>query len=351
MRNFISLVLAFAIIISTVPLVSFLYKDEIISAGASIVSDDNTEAAKSSEQTTSEVQNKANVEKKVENKVKSDKVKVYITKSKKISEVSLKYYLISVLAKEIDINSPDEALKAQGVCIYTFLLHAQENTQKEKYDITDNPAVHQSFLSKSDLQKFWGDNYSANYKRLETIVDSIYGEYISYNSEIILAAYHSSNAGFTESSENYWGSAYPYLVATLSTGDKLCSDYNTAVKFTPKDLKAKLLTIKNKKLQFSESPSDWIGENSLTKSGTVKEITIAGEVLTGREVREALGLKSSFFTTQYKNGNFIFTTSGYGHGVGLSQEGAKYMANLGFSYKDIILHYYNGVEIEGSNNV
>ncbi len=78
---------------------------------------------------------------------------------------------------------------------------------------------------------------------------------------------------------------------------------------------------------------------------------IGGITLKGSEMRSALELKSSVFTVIYKNGKFIFTTDGYGHGVGLSQAGAQYMAKLGFSYKDIIYHYYNGVEILGGNNV
>lgn len=345
MRNFISLVLAFAIIIISVPVVSVVYKDELINIGGAAVSAEtsapSSQSSTSAEETTSAPQ-KAKI-----STPKKDKVKVLLTKNKKIDAVSLEYYIVSVLAKEIDINSPDEALKAQAVCIYTFLLHTQESTKSEKYDITDDSSVHQSYLCKADLKKFWGKNYDINYERLSKVVKSVYAQYLTYGGKVILAAYHSSNSGLTESSENYWGSAYPYLVPAVSTGDRLCADYKRKSEFTPAALKAKLKTLKDKKFNFPESPSDWIGEHTQSRSGTVMKINIGGAELTGREVREALALKSAVFTIDYKGGKFIFTTCGYGHGVGLSQEGAKYMAKLGFSYSEILKNYYKGCELSG----
>ena len=94
-----------------------------------------------------------------------------------------------------------------------------------------------------------------------------------------------------------------------------------------------------------------MGAVKTTPSATVSAIEIGGVALTGREVREALKLKSPFFTIRYQNGKFVFKVSGFGHGVGLSQEGAKYMAKLGFNYRAILLHYYNGVAIKEENSI
>lgn len=348
MRNFLCLALSFMIIIAAVPAVSLFYKDEVLT---------KTETDLSVNANLPETKNEENAAKQEENNVTQtstgtgSKVKVLLHKSGKIIKVSKLFYIISVLAKEIDISSPDEALKAQAVCIQTFLKRTAENLKEEKYDISDDPAVHQSFLSSDELKKFWGESYDKNYKKLETIAKSVEGQYLSFGGETVLAAYHSSNAGRTESAENYWGQKYDYLTAVESPGDKLCRDFKNSFKFTPAELKKKLATLGEKHFTFPESPSDWVGTKDVTPSGTVKSIEIGSEILSGREIRKALGLKSSFFEIEYKNGSFIFTVSGYGHGVGLSQEGAKYMAKLGFDYKTILTHYYKGVEILTENKL
>ena len=81
------------------------------------------------------------------------------------------------------------------------------------------------------------------------------------------------------------------------------------------------------------------------KSGRVETLSVGGKNYSGREVREKLGLPSSCFTIDYANGKYTFTTKGSGHGVGMSQYGAQAMALDGASYKDILNHYYTGIEI------
>ena len=347
MRNFLCLTLSFMIIIACVPAVSLFYKDEVLTKTESSL---KINAAVSEKESGEKAQAKES-EKPATTEKNTSKVTVLLHKSGKTVKVTRLFYIISVLAKEIDISSPDEALKAQAVCIQTFLKRTSQSLKDKKYDISDDSSVHQSFLTSDELKKFWGDNYDKNYKKLEKIAKSVEGLYLSYNSQTALAAYHSSNAGRTESAENYWGQKYDYLSAVESPGDKLCKDYKNKFEFSPKELKKKLKSLKQKQFIFPDSPSDWIGSKEITPSGTVKALEIAGVNLSGREIREALGLKSSFFEIEYLNGSFVFTVSGYGHGVGMSQEGAKYMAKLGFDYKAILTHYYKGVEILSENKL
>ncbi|MBR2590285.1 MAG: stage II sporulation protein D [Clostridia bacterium] len=343
MRNFISLVLSFCIIMASVPVVSLFYKKQTPCAGES----ESTAAQTKTVQNTTEKTQQA--ESTSASARKADKIAVYLHKEDKTVQADLDFYILSVLAKEIDIHAPEEALKAQAVCIYTFLKHAMEQSGDTDYDITDDPAHHQAFLTRAQLKSFWGESYKENYQKLQKIVDAVKGEYLSYEGQTVLAAYHSSNAGKTESAAVYWGEDYPYLQPVTSIGDTLCERYKTKVVFTPEALKTALEKARDKTFSFPESPSDWLGEIHTSPSGTVLDIAIAGATLTGREMRELLALKSSFFTLRYVKGNFLLKVSGYGHGVGLSQEGAKYMASLGFSYKDILLHYYNGVAIKDEN--
>ncbi len=345
MRNFFSLVLSFFIIMACVPAVSLFFREEILENRPATHETTTAVATEKKE----DVSNSTSPS--LFSASKKDKVRVYLHEEKKTVSVSTRFYTISVLAKEIDIDAPQEALKAQAVCIYTFLKHAEENSQNASYDITDDPAHHQAFLSEKKLKTFWGENYKENYQKLEKVVNAVAGEYMTYQGKTILAAYHSSNAGKTESAQTYWGENYPYLTPVTSIGDTLCGSYKAKVVFTPEELKKALTGLKNKEFTFPDSPSDWVGNIKTTPSATVSEIEIGGVPLTGREVREALGLKSSFFTIRYQNENFVFKVSGFGHGIGLSQEGAKYMAKLGFDYKSILLHYYNGVAIKEENSI
>ena len=68
--------------------------------------------------------------------------------------------------------------------------------------------------------------------------------------------------------------------------------------------------------------------------------------MSGSDVRQALGLNSANFKVRVDGGNLVFTTIGYGHGVGLSQYGARYMAIAGQTYDQILQHYYPGTQLQ-----
>ena len=350
MRIFFALTISFFILLASIPCISLFYKDEVLTHSDEALSAQTLTTQKATDAPAENNKTRQTTTKK-EKTLSAGKVKVWLHEEKKTVTVTREFYLISVLAKEIDIHAPEEALKAQAVCVETFLKKTAAALKDKPYDISDDPSVHQAFLSQKSLKAFWGENYAKNYKKLQNIIAAVEGEYLSYQGEVILAAYHSCNAGKTESAANYWGKDYPYLTAVASPGDTLTAFYRQSVSFSAKDFQKKLKTLSKKESSFSGSPSDWVGEMRMTPSGTVKEIEIAGVTLSGRELRSALGLKSAFFTLVYKEGSFIFEVSGYGHGVGLSQEGAKYMARLGFNYREILAHYYKGVEIIGVNKL
>ena len=93
------------------------------------------------------------------------------------------------------------------------------------------------------------------------------------------------------------------------------------------------------------APESWFGPVEQTSSGYTKSLTVCGQTVSGTALRQALGLRSTCFTVQYQSGNFSFTTRGYGHGVGLSQWGAKAMAEQDADYADILAHYYPGTQL------
>ena len=78
----------------------------------------------------------------------------------------------------------------------------------------------------------------------------------------------------------------------------------------------------------------------------MKEVKIGDKTFTGREVRELLGLPSSDFTWKVEGDSVVVTTTGYGHGVGMSQFGANGMAKEGKKAEEIVRYYYQGVEVQ-----
>jgi stage II sporulation protein D len=120
----------------------------------------------------------------------------------------------------------------------------------------------------------------------------------------------------------------------------LNKNYISKVVFTEAELLEKLSVL-------LENQSAITFENSeKTTGGYIKNISVSGKTLTGSLIREALDLKSTCFEIEKTDGVYNFTVYGYGHGVGMSQAGADYMAKQGASYEEILKHYYTNCQIE-----
>ena len=90
---------------------------------------------------------------------------------------------------------------------------------------------------------------------------------------------------------------------------------------------------------------EYFGRFTYTDAGYVRSVVVCGTEVSGTKLRAALGLRSACFAIAYANGVFTITTYGYGHGVGLSQYGAKAMAEAGSSWQQILQHYYPGTTL------
>lgn len=271
-------------------------------------------------------------------------VKVMNASSKNITEISLRDYLIGVVASEINAAYHEEAIKAQIIAAHTMLLYSKEhkNDGLNGADISDSSATHQGFLTKDAQIEKWGNNYEAYREKIEKCVDEVIDLTVQYNGEPINAVFHSISNGQTENATDVWGGEYPYLISVNSVGDKLSPAYSSEAKVTAEKFKE---TVTKEGAELKENPEEYIGKITNTDTGMVKTVVIGGKTFKGTEIRTLFGLKSSTFTVKYGDGNFIFTVSGYGHGVGMSQYGADYMARQGFTYTEILKHYYAGTEI------
>lgn len=271
-------------------------------------------------------------------------VKVMNASSKNITEMPLRDYLIGVVASEINAAYHEEAIKAQTVAAHTMLLYSKEhkNDGLNGADISDSSTTHQGFLTEDEQRKKWGENYDTYREKIEKCVDAVIDLTIQYDGEPINAVFHSISNGQTENATDVWGGEYPYLVSVNSVGDKLSPAYSSEVTVAEEKFKE---IMENEGAELKENPDDYVGEITNTDTEMVKTIIIGEKTFKGTEIRTLFGLKSSTFTVKYDDGNFIFTVCGYGHGVGMSQYGADYMARQGFKFDEILKHYYVGTEI------
>jgi len=160
---------------------------------------------------------------------------------------------------------------------------------------------------------------------------------LTYNGTYIEAVYHSTSNGVTESSVNVWGNYYPYLVSVDSKYDNLNVSFIKNIEISFQELSSKLGFDIDK-----ETDILLIGK---TSGNRVESVKIEDHVYKGIDFRNILGLRSADFDIEYTDSGIIFTTRGYGHGVGLSQYGANGMAKNGYNYEAILKHYYPGVSL------
>ena len=306
-----------------------------------------------------------------------------------INVLDLEEYLYGVVPKEIATGHPIEALKAQAVVARTYALGKLGKYEKWKFDLT---------YTTSD-QAYGG--VSSEEKDTTKAVDETRGEIVTYEGEPITTYYFSTSAGYTENSENVWTAKVPYLVAVE---DKYqpegLSTFNWSVTFSAEKIKD-ILESKSKKIGtllgvniLKKSPSNAVLElefkgskdtYTVTKESarlvfgtsevrsqfydietdaSVYVVDVDGNkvIKNFSDVKVATGKSSKKISDDldkiYVKGKkeeikystvpteYTLNGKGWGHGVGMSQNGAIGMAREGFDYEEILKWYYTGTEIE-----
>lgn len=259
----------------------------------------------------------------------------------------LREYLIGAVAAEMPVSWPDEALKAQAVAAHSYALYRRDHSSGENGAwFTADPARRQSCLTDAVLHSYWGTAYAANYARLSALVDTVQTQVLYYGDAPAGTSYFAMSNGRTEASENVWGTALPYLVPVDSSTDTAADNYEYTLNLSAAQLQQLLAERLGIAADLSQQ-AQWFGTPVLTSSGYVDSLPVCGQTVQGTALRKALGLRSACFTVVCQSGTFSFTTRGYGHGVGMSQWGAKALAEQGADYRAILAHYYPGTELRG----
>lgn len=259
-----------------------------------------------------------------------------------IEEIPFEEYIVGVLAGEMPIYFEKEAFKAQAVAARSYALKRMEYNSDNEYDVVDS-IMNQVYLDNEYLKKAWGDEYIININKLREAVNETSGEYLVYDDEVIDAMFFSTSNGYTEDAVTVFNIDLPYLQSVKSAWDEDTSSAFRAIK---------TISASNFYETLGLSYSETLNVKVIRRSSTnrIIDININGKDFSGRDLYNRLGLKSTDFSLKKEGDNIIINTTGYGHGVGMSQYGALGMAQEGYSYNEILSYYYTGTSIKKMEN-
>ena len=269
-------------------------------------------------------------------------VTLYHSADETTEVLPLKDYLWGVLAGEMPASYPEEALKAQVVASYSYLLHRKNTIRTHPEgefghpgDVCDDPNHCKAFLSPADASARWGEDWlEASETPLAEAVNAVFGTALLYNDAPANTVFHSISGGKTESAKDVWGAEIPYLQSVDSPWDRQANGFRSQKSFSLDEFKERL-----------GQTDCTLGAITLTEGGSVASVTIGERRFSGRELRSLLDLRSTRFTIEIEKNEVIVCVYGYGHQVGMSQHGASVLANEGYSYKEILSYYYPGTTL------
>ena len=247
--------------------------------------------------------------------------------------------LCQVVGAEMDDSFHPEALKAQAVAAYTYIKYSNATGSYPYVPMrTPGPAV-------------------------QAAVRSVLGQAMYIGGQYVYTPYFACSGGSTNAAVDVWGYETKQLQSVESEYDYLARDFEVTKVYSADEVKKR---IQNRTgITLSGDPSGWIKVLDYTEGGYIGRMSICGKTtyynnllkkttdITGRFFREdifkgdSIDLRSAKFLIRYQNGQFYITTWGYGHGAGMSQWGANlYAIQDGWSYRQILNHYYQGVTIQ-----
>ena len=237
--------------------------------------------------------------------------------------------LCQIVEAETGGSFHTEALKAQAVAAHSYICY--ENNAGRTPSLNGRTAS----------------------QKTKDAVDAVLDELLYYNGSVAFTPYHASSAGTTNSSAETWGGSYPYLTNVTSAYDPSSAYRNLQTPVSVSTVRIKVESYL--KITLPDDPALWFADCTVNGGGYVMQVRIpdaSGKIhtVTGRQIRENIlgyAIRSHAFTVTVSGDNLIFTTNGYGHGVGMSQTGANaYAANEGWTYAQILSHYYPGTTLK-----
>lgn len=277
-------------------------------------------------------------------------ITLYDVRGEKLLTLPLEEYIFGVVASEMPASFSLEALKAQAVSARTYAVRrlsacGGSPCGRHGADLCSDSTCCQAWKSRATLMKQWGDNADYYAAKIDEAVSETAGVIALYNGKPIDALYFSSSGGATEAAADVFGADVPYLVSVSSPGEENSAHYSDTFTYTPKAFVKALNKAFSKAKLKTASLADQVEILARSAGGRVTELRLGGITVTGREFRAALDLPSADFTITLTRDKVRVDTTGFGHGVGMSQYGADAMAKEGADYEEILRHYYTGITL------
>ena len=244
-----------------------------------------------------------------------------------INWIDLETYLYGVVGGEMPASWPQEALKAQAVAARSYALYRRDRTQGDLFDVGSTTA-HQVY-----------HGLAAETPSVQAAVNATQGQVLTYGGRVIEAVFHSSSGGHTENSEDIWQQPTPYLRG-VADFDQDAPVFSWSETFSSQQFAQRITGIGQLQSVTTERA---------TPQGRIMSIRLQGtqgtRTLTGTEFRQTLGLRSSLVSVTISGSTIRIDGRGYGHGLGMSQWGARSMALRGQPYYQILAYYYQGTAL------
>ena len=266
-----------------------------------------------------------------------------------IKTLDLQEYLAGVLFAEMPASFPVEALKAQAVAARTYTMY-----KKQLAEISPDEAHAGAELCADSThckayrplaeqaEEKWGDKAEYYTGIIRRAVEETDGEVILYEGAPIAAVFHATSSAKTENASDVWGGEAPYLVSVDSPGSEDDPRYLGTVTVTAEEFR-NVFGASYPEADLTGAPGTWFKASNRSEAGGVIDVSVGGVRVSGGTVRRLFGLSSTNFTLTWDESSLTFHTVGRGHGVGMSQYGARRMALDGADYRQILENYYTGV--------
>ena len=266
-----------------------------------------------------------------------------------LTELDAEAAVVAIVAAEMPALFPTEALKAQAVAARTYLAYraAHPVSAHPEAVICDDPSHCCALADLDMLAASWGDSGDVYAARILDAVEATAGEILTFGGEPILAVFHAMSAAYTNSAADVWGGNVPYLVSVAAPAEEAeLAGYADSAVFSAAEFRAAFLS-RYPKADLAPQTFGWFADFDYAVSGLLRSVSVGGVTVSGGELRALCGLKSAAITVTQGTDRIRFDTVGYGHGVGMSQHGAKVLAQRGLGYEAILAHYYTGAELAG----
>ena len=255
-------------------------------------------------------------------------------------------YLWRVVAAEMPASFEPEALKAQAVAARTYTLSklGRASSNHPDADVCTDITCCQAYLDPAQAAENWGDGAEAYAAKISAAVADTDGLAALYGGQPIQAVFFSSAAGRTVDAVEVWGNSVPYLTGVDSPEGDEVPNYRTTVTVPLEEFKNALLA-QYPQADLSGDPAGWFGAVTPNSAGGVGTVAVGGVAVSGTALRSLFGLRSASFTVSAGADGVVFSVTGSGHGVGMSQYGANALAKEGKTFEEILKWYYTGIDV------